>query len=304
MSSLTSISWQARTFSAAGYDTTVYIGTADEVEWSLNDVTSWFWTSADSGSRVSRYRTHADRINAQHEEIYDGQELPPMRPLMQEKQPESAAAASMYERTIKTSTLCASIAALLSCPHFAADVYVRSAEIVHSLLSSLCNRSMVSNLQVPVLGQPNTFTVPANGVLRSADVWGVVIRQVLEARWAKSASDAMLTWHRSTHQSMTVPEFVLFGLDPSVLKEFSFLRIAAEQLLRQILATCTAESILEATNSVTLKRCSNVGATKQVRKGMVVRAYFDACQMVFRGEVACLLLLRLSSEEAECGFLG
>ena len=301
--SVLQLSWTTRLLTLGDVQTHVYVsptGGTSAVEWSLGDVTAWVWKSGDSGSRLQKFAKQMDRIQSAYRTMY-GQDMPAPMQLAQTKNKDPSRV-TMYEKTVSTPVLASTLVALLTLPHFSPDVFHRAAEIVYGLLRRLCESHHAGTLNVPTLGmQQKRVKVNASGTLASSDVWSETIRPTLESSWQDSVSDTNLAWLRSTCQTMTIPEFILFCLNPAVLQKFSFLRIAGEQLMQQVLNLCTPACMLDLTDPSTLKRCQAVGSTVAVRRGLKVGAYFEACQMICRGEATRLFqsIFRTSHEKAE-----
>ncbi|CAE7696830.1 unnamed protein product [Symbiodinium pilosum] len=315
--SVLQLSWTTRLLTLGDVQTHVYVsptGGTSAVEWSLGDVTAWVWKSGDSGSRLQKFAKQMDRIQSAYRTMY-GQDMPAPMQLAQTKNKDPSRV-TMYEKTVSTPVLASTLVALLTLPHFSPDVFHRAAEIVYGLLRRLCESHHAGTLNVPTLGmQQKRVKVNASGTLASSDVWSETIRPTLESSWQDSVSDTNLAWLRSTCQTMTIPEFILFCLNPAVLQKFSFLRIAGEQLMQQVLNLCTPACMLDLTDPSTLKRCQAVGSTVAVRRGLKVGAYFEACQMICRGETFDVPMIQalmepeyqlypLLVDSADCGHAG
>jgi hypothetical protein len=76
-----------------------------EVEWSLNDVTSWVWMSSHVEKRREKFRSSKDRIEATYGRMY-GKTRPEPRQCLNQKN-KSHDDVMMYERTFPTRELAA-----------------------------------------------------------------------------------------------------------------------------------------------------------------------------------------------------
>ncbi|CAE7437357.1 unnamed protein product [Symbiodinium sp. CCMP2592] len=232
-------------------------------------------------------RGFSDAISSVYRDIF-AQELPPLRQITSDEHKDESKA-MMYERTLPTKHVCALLVHALTqskATQVSFEQHRRTSGIVFQLLQSLCVSRSGGRLTIRHLGTGAPLTVAANNVFSSEDVWAESVRAVLEEEWMAHCADSTRFWHRSTHGTMTIPEFVLFGLDGhGSLKRFSFLRMAAQDLLKQCFAALTHSCLMELSRPTSLSSGpAQLGTTTKVRKGAAVKAYFDACEMVASGD--------------------
>lgn len=133
-------------------------------------------------------------------------------------------------------------------------------------------------------GEGQKVQVPVGGFVSSAAVWPGGVRSMLEDVCGAASRDPKRPWYRSTCEKISIPEFIMFGLDAMSSRTFSFLQIAAEDVLKQLFELLKPQTCHEwACEPKELSRAP--GTTKQIRKGMRVQGYFNACQSIIAGEV-------------------
>ena len=269
----------------------VYLTTGDSdaasCEWSLNDVTALVWQSANHKTRSKSFRSIWALIAENYKDLFRSS-IPDLRQCMSDKRKDETKA-MMYERTLSTNTLCAFLVSALTAVHASQrEPHMRTCGLVFELLRKICDSSEARSVTIRHLGTGRQIVFDVNQRISSKQVWCESVRSSLEAAWEACCEDADRVWHRSTCQNITIPEFVVFGLDGlGPMAEFSFLRIAAQDLLKQCLAALTPTCLNEITVETTLSSGpALLGTTSKVRRGAAVRAYFEACSMVARGDVS------------------
>ena len=283
-------SWSARLLDLGENECHLYCGPANQaVEWSLQDVTAWVWTSSDPKARARNFKGCNDVVSAVHDDMY-GEKPAKLRQITADRE-KDAGQAMMYERTLPTNHVCALLVHALTAgkaTQVSFEQHRRTSGILFDVLHRVCSSRFGGMLSIRHLGTGARSTVAANSVFSSEDVWAESVRALLEEEWMAHCHDDTRLWHRSSCSTMTVPEFVVFGLDGhGSLKRFSFLRIAAQDLLKQCFDALTHPCLVELSRPVSLSSGpAQLGTTSKIRKGAAVKAYFDACEMVASGDVA------------------
>ena len=256
-----------------------------EVEWSLNDVTSWVWMSSQVDKRREKYRSNKDKIDVTYGRMYGRTRPEPRQCLNQKKKNHDDV--MMYERTIPTRELAAVLSFALSNPDFGQEQAFRINSFCSRLFAHLCQVNLFQGkvLSIPCLGgEGRKVQVPVGGFVSSAAVWPEGLRSVLEDVWTDATGDRNRPWYRSTCENISIPEFMMFGLDAMNSRTFSFLQIAAEDVLKQLFELLKPQTCHEwACEPEDLSRAP--GTTKTIRKGLRVQGYFKACQSIVDGEV-------------------
>eukprot|EP00435_Cladocopium_sp_Y103_P028586 s324_g7.t1 len=254
-----------------------------QVEWSLNDVTAWIWMSENVEKRRDKYKNHSAGIEAVYQHMYG--EPPPKPRQCRNQTTKVVQEVMMYERTVSTKYVAAMLCFAISNPNFGEDQMFRLYSLTSKFLAHLCQVQPFQDkpLSILCLGDgPNTFETLVAGRVPSIKVWPDVIRSALEEVWADATRDNKRPWYKSTCENMSIPEFILFGLDACNTRTLSFLRIAAEDALKQVFGLLTPRMCHEWTSEPeTLKPA---GTTKKVRKGIRVQGYFTACKFIASGE--------------------
>ena len=241
--------------------------------------------SSNVEKRREKFRSNKDRIEATYGRMY-GTIRPEPRQCLNQKN-KSHDDVMMYERTIPTRELAAVVSFALSNPDFGQEQAFRINSLFFRLLAHVCQVNSFRGKLLSILclgGKGQKVQVPAGGFVSSAAVWQGSVRSVLEDVWGAASRDPNRPWYRSTCEKISIPEFIMFGLDAMNSRTFCVLQIAAEDVLKQLFELLKPQTCHEwACEPEELSRAP--GTTKQIRKGMRVQGYFKACQSIIAGEV-------------------
>ena len=260
------------------------------VEFSLNDVTAWVWMAKNNEKRRDKLRASQKKIEAIYESMFSTC-LPKPRQCMFDKDKDQTQP-MMYERTVNSKHLAALLCLGVVNQDFGEAQVLRTASLLSSLLTHLCRSQGLKDETVQILylgGGGQTTQARLGGRVTSKEVWSEVIRGVLEEHWMQAASDPDRPWIHSTWDNMSIPEFVLLGLDAFHCRVYPFIRVAAQDVLKQVFAMLTSSTVdtwtseQEATESK-----KHVGTTSKIRRGVRIQGYFRACQFIANGDVSSL----------------
>ena len=284
--------WRPKVFQWRGLRATIFAAETasvdSEIEWSLADVTKWVWSSADASARATRFNKACDQIGRVYRDLFH-KELPQFKQCANSAQKDSTKA-MMYQRTIPTSVVCALLVFAASHEHFSAEQLDHINVHAFDWLQILVDRTSLEKLAIRVLGGGGkTVSTDASAAtqLSSMAVWDDVIRSTLEELWDRLCALPDRVWHRSTVQTMSIPEFILFSLEAPNVKAHPYLTVAAQGMVAQMMSALDQSKIADGAQDLSLRAANQVGTTLSVRYGLKVQAYFKACKMIDAGEARC-----------------
>ena len=194
-----------------------------EVEWSLNDVTSWVWMSSHVEKRREKNRSNKDRIEATYGRMYGKTRPEPRQCLNQKNKSHDDVWKNNSDQRVGR---CLSFA--LSNPDFGQEQAFRINSLFFRLLAHVCQVNSFRGKLLSLLclgGEGQKVQVPVGGFVSSAAVWPGGVRSVLEDVCGAAWGDPKRPWYRSTCEKISIPEFIMFGLDAMSSRTFPSYRL-------------------------------------------------------------------------------